>query len=51
MRAEVIRKECPDCDSVNLVFDAEMQQVMCQDCGSLFDEVVEKKRKDEMTFL
>jgi ribosomal protein S27E len=35
------RKECPDCGSDNIVFDPETEQLICQDCGSIFEELPE----------
>jgi len=33
------RKECPDCASMNIVFEPENEQLICQDCGSIFEEL------------
>jgi len=40
------RKDCPDCGSANITFDPETEQLICQDCGSIFEELppdMEKK--------
>lgn len=33
------RKDCPDCASMNIVFEPENEQLICQDCGSIFHEL------------
>lgn len=35
------RKTCPDCGSKNISFDTETEQLICHDCGLLFEELVE----------
>lgn len=30
-------KECPDCASDNIVYDDEREQVICRDCGLIFE--------------
>ena len=47
------RKACPDCGSGNILFDAEIEQVICHDCGQLFQELPPeiKKELDEITYL
>ena len=43
------RKECPDCASINIVFEPTNEQLICQDCGSIFHELpshLEKKYDD-----
>ena len=40
------RKDCPDCGSFNITFDPETEQLICQDCGLIFEELpsdIEKK--------
>jgi ribosomal protein S27E len=40
------RKDCPDCGSGNIIFDPETEQLICQDCGLIFEELpadIEKK--------
>jgi ribosomal protein S27E len=39
------RKDCPDCGSANIVFDPETEQLICQDCGSIFEELPEDTAK------
>lgn len=39
-------KECPDCASQNLVYNDERQQVICRDCGLIYEPLapdIEKK--------
>ncbi len=33
------RKDCPDCGSENVTFDIETEQLICQDCGLIFEEL------------
>jgi len=33
-------KECPDCASDNIVYDDERDQVICRDCGLIFEPLV-----------
>ena len=35
----VKRDACPDCGSDNIVFESSMQQLICQECGVLFEEL------------
>ena len=35
------RKDCPDCGSDSVVFDSDTERLICQDCGSIFEEIVE----------
>ena len=47
------RKDCPDCGSTNVIFDPETEQLICQDCGLIFEELppdVEKKYEQVDTF-
>lgn len=32
------RKECPDCGSPNVIYEATTEQLICHDCGSIFEE-------------
>ncbi|MFC1741145.1 TFIIB-type zinc ribbon-containing protein [Nanoarchaeota archaeon] len=47
------RKDCPDCGSVNILFDADTEQIICHDCGLMFEEIPPEfaKRYDEIEFL
>lgn len=47
------RKECPDCGSNNIHFDPETEQLICHDCGLLFEELppeLERKYEDASYF-
>jgi ribosomal protein S27E len=33
------RKDCIDCGSSNINFDPETEQMICQDCGLIFEEL------------
>jgi len=39
------RKDCPDCGSDNIMFDTETEQLICQDCGLIFEELPEDMEK------
>jgi len=39
------RKDCPDCGSFNIIFDPETEQLICQDCGLIFEELPEDIEK------
>jgi len=41
------RKACPDCNSRNITFDTETEQLICQDCGLIFEELVEVEAGEE----
>ena len=34
------RKECPDCGSPNVLYEATTEQLICHDCGLIFEELV-----------
>jgi hypothetical protein len=33
-------KECPDCASLNIVVSARREQIICKDCGLIFEPAV-----------
>ena len=33
-------KECPDCASLNIVHGRERDQVICKDCGLIFEPMI-----------
>jgi ribosomal protein S27E len=47
------RKDCPDCGSDNISFDPETEQLICQDCGLIFEELPgeNQKKYDEVDLL
>lgn len=43
------RKACPDCGSADIMFDTDTEQLICHDCGLLFEELVESgEESDEL---
>ena len=38
-------KECPDCASQNLVYNEERQQVICRDCGLIYEPLAPAMEK------
>ena len=38
-------KECPDCASVNIVYNEERQQVICRDCGLIYEPLAPEMEK------
>ncbi len=42
------QKACPDCGAANVNFDTENEAMICGDCGSIFEEFVVVKEKDEL---
>ena len=41
------RKACPDCGSADIMFDTDTQQLICHDCGLLFEELVESDEESD----
>tara|TARA_Y100000310_G_C20064597_1_gene526577 strand:- start:150 stop:287 length:138 start_codon:yes stop_codon:yes gene_type:complete len=37
-------KECPDCASKNLIYKDDDDQVICQDCGLIYEPLVKEKK-------
>jgi transcription initiation factor TFIIIB Brf1 subunit/transcription initiation factor TFIIB len=35
-------RECPDCASPNIVHEYEREQVICRDCGLIYEPTVEE---------
>ncbi len=33
-------KECPDCASMNIVLNQQRDQVVCKDCGLIFEQMI-----------
>lgn len=33
------RKECPDCGSPNVLYESTNEQLICHDCGLIFEEL------------
>ena len=38
-------KECPDCASKNIIYNDDKMQVICQDCGLIFEPLDPKAEK------
>ena len=38
-------KECPDCASQNIVYNEERQQVICRDCGLIYEPLTPEAEK------
>ena len=34
-----LKKTCAECGSDNVVYDREKDQLLCQDCGAIFEEL------------
>jgi transcription initiation factor TFIIIB Brf1 subunit/transcription initiation factor TFIIB len=32
--------ECPECGSVNIIRNEKLQQVICKDCGMIFEPMI-----------
>lgn len=43
-------KECPDCASVNILFSQAREQVICRECGLIFEPFVPDVEKVEKGF-
>jgi ribosomal protein S27E len=37
-------KECPDCGSDNLVYKDDADQVICRDCGLIYEPLAKEKK-------
>jgi len=33
-------KECPDCASLNIVYNEQREQLVCKDCGLIFEQMI-----------
>lgn len=38
-------KECPDCSSANLSYNDKEEQVICNDCGLIFEPLAPKEEE------
>ena len=38
-------KECPECGSSNIIHNKEKQQVICKDCGMIFEPMTPEEEK------
>jgi len=45
-KEKVIKKnECPECGSSNTFFNEKTQQIVCRDCGAIFEELTQAEEK------
>ncbi|MBI4738720.1 TFIIB-type zinc ribbon-containing protein [Candidatus Woesearchaeota archaeon] len=40
------RKECPDCGSPNVLYETATEQLICHDCGLIFEELPPDDEKE-----
>lgn len=40
------RKECPDCGSPNVLYESTTEQLICHDCGLIFEELPPEDEKE-----
>ncbi len=40
-----MEKKCLDCGSANVVYDKEKEQLVCKDCGVIFEELTPEEEK------
>ena len=38
-------KECPECASTNIVYNEAKQQIICKDCGMIFEPMAEEREE------
>ncbi|MBW2976115.1 hypothetical protein KY347_01565 [Candidatus Woesearchaeota archaeon] len=39
------KDECAECGSSNVYYNEKTQQVICRDCGAIFEELMPKEEK------
>ena len=39
------KDECAECGSRNIYYNKKAQQIMCKDCGAIFEELMPKNEK------
>jgi transcription initiation factor TFIIIB Brf1 subunit/transcription initiation factor TFIIB len=39
-------KACPECGSANIVCNEDKQQVICKDCGAIYEPLTSKDEKN-----
>ncbi len=39
------KNECPECGSGNVHFDDKRKQIVCRDCGVIFEELLPEEEK------
>ena len=46
MPKKIIKKnECPECGSNKVFFNEKTQQLVCRDCGAIFEELLPEEEK------
>jgi len=43
---EKLKKECPECGSTNVIYNREKDQLTCQDCAAIFEELGPEDEED-----
>jgi transcription initiation factor TFIIIB Brf1 subunit/transcription initiation factor TFIIB len=45
-KEKVIKKnECPECGSNNVFYNKDKGQIICRDCGAIFEELLPKEER------
>lgn len=39
------KNECPECGSNNVFYDKDEEQIKCNDCGAIFEELAPEEEK------
>ncbi len=39
------RKECPECGSLNVVYNPKKDETICKACGAIFEPLIPEKEK------
>jgi len=43
---EKLKNECPECGSTNVIYKRVEDQLLCQDCGTIFEELSPEDEED-----
>ena len=43
--AKIKKSECAECGSGNVVYNKKTQQILCKDCGAIFEELTPQDEK------
>jgi len=41
-----LRQSCAECGSDNVIYDREKDQIICQDCGAIFEELTPEEEEE-----
>ena len=44
-KATIKKDECPECGSNNVLYNKKRQQIVCKDCGDIFEELTPDEEK------